>query len=115
MTWPLFRDEWDATVLQNAKMAKDTTMNAEELKEKLYHHDAACRIIARLTQQMSEARTMLVDVQSEEMQEEPLQEEPEEAPQKGITDAIMETLKQTGDVCNIVNCTCNHISSLSLI
>ena len=40
-----FRDEWDATVLQGAKMAKDTTLNAEELKEKMYSHDAACRII----------------------------------------------------------------------
>ena len=41
----IYRDEWDATVLQGAKMAKDTTLNAEELKEKMYSHDAACRII----------------------------------------------------------------------
>jgi len=98
-----FRDEWDATVLQNAKMAKDTTMNAEELNEKLYHHDAACRIIARLTQQMAETRATLIDVQKEAAAEDGYPEDQEmpteeEAPEKGITDAIMEKLKQTGDV-----------------
>lgn len=96
------RDEWDATVLQNAKMAKDTTMNAEELNEKLYHHDAACRIIARLTQQMAETRATLIDVQKEAAAEDGYPEDQEmpteeEAPEKGITDAIMEKLKQTGD------------------
>jgi len=97
------RDEWDATVLQNAQMAKDTTMNADELKEKLYHHDAACRIIARLTQQMDETKLMLLDVQKEvsipknETVEDVEMTPVEEEPQKGITDAIMEKLKATGD------------------
>ena len=84
-------------------MAKDTTMNAEELNEKLYHHDAACRIIARLTQQMAETRATLIDVQKEAAAEDGYPEDQEmpteeEAPEKGITDAIMEKLKQTGDV-----------------
>lgn len=96
------RDEWDATVIENAKMAKDVTLNAEEVAEKLYHHDAACRIIARLTAQMAETRANLAHFQRETSQaaEHPqsahveIAEEPEE---KGITDAIMERLKQTGD------------------
>ena len=90
-------------MLENAKMAKDVTLNAEEVAEKLYHHDAACRIIARLTAQMAETRANLAQFQRETSQaaEHPqtahveMAEEPEE---KGITDAIMERLKQTGDV-----------------
>ena len=84
-------------------MAKDIHANSDELTDKLYHHDAACRIIARLTKQMAETKTMLLEVQQEtqsESQQEENEEEMEQEiePQKGITDAIMEKLKQTGDV-----------------
>ena len=39
------RDEYDATILYNAKVAKDVDGNNQELIEQVYTHDAACRVI----------------------------------------------------------------------
>ena len=46
------RDEYDATILYNAKMQKDVRGNNSELTEQLYTHDAATRVIRALTEQM---------------------------------------------------------------
>ena len=49
-------DEYDATVLYNAKMQKDVRANNGELTDQLYTHDAATRVIRALTEQMIQAR-----------------------------------------------------------
>ena len=53
------RDEYDATVLYNAKMQKDVKGNNQELIEQLYTHDAATRVIRALTEQMIGVRVEL--------------------------------------------------------
>ena len=46
------RDEYDATVLCNAKLMKDNNGNNAELIEQLYSHDAAVRVIRDMTNNM---------------------------------------------------------------
>ena len=54
---------------------------------------------------MAETRATLIEVQREATAEEGVPDDQEMPPaeepvEKGITDAVMETLKQMGDVCN---------------
>ena len=61
-----FRDEYDATVLCNAKLVKDIDGNSQELIEQLYSHDAAVRVIRNLTEKMRAVKsglgTLFIDI-----------------------------------------------------
>jgi pre-mRNA-processing factor 19 len=89
-------DEYDATVLYNAKVAKDVDGNNKELIEQVYTHDAACRVIRSLTEQM---RTVKADLdQARQEIEVPVavpendSQAMEEESVEGVTEAILERL-----------------------
>jgi pre-mRNA-processing factor 19 len=54
-----FQDEWDALVLEAYNTKEQLARSREELATALYQHDAAVRVIARLTKERDEARDAL--------------------------------------------------------
>jgi pre-mRNA-processing factor 19 len=54
-----FQDEWDALVLETYNTREQLARTREELATALYQHDAAVRVIARLTKERDEARDAL--------------------------------------------------------
>lgn len=57
-----FQDEWDALVLESYNTREQLARTREELATALYQHDAAVRVIARLTKERDEARDALSKV-----------------------------------------------------
>lgn len=54
-----FQNEWDALALETYKLKQQLSQTREELATALYQHDAAVRVIARLTKERDEARAAL--------------------------------------------------------
>ena len=52
----ILQSEWDALMLETAKLKRHLNTTREELSRALYQHDAACRVIARLMKERDEAR-----------------------------------------------------------
>lgn len=57
-----FQNEWDALALETFNLREQLTRTREELATSLYQHDAAVRVIARLTSERDEARDALSKV-----------------------------------------------------
>ncbi|KAK1831442.1 hypothetical protein QBC39DRAFT_283111 [Podospora conica] len=57
-----FQDEWDALVLETYNTREQLARTREELATALYQHDAAVRVIARLSKERDEAREALSKV-----------------------------------------------------
>jgi len=55
----IFQEEWDALLLECYKLKQHVTQVRQELSHALYQHDAACRVIARVTQERDKARLEL--------------------------------------------------------
>jgi len=58
----VFQHEWDALALEAFTLKKALAETRQELSTALYHHDAAVRVIARLTKERDEARDALSKV-----------------------------------------------------
>lgn len=57
-----FQNEWDALALETFKLKQQLSQTRDELANALYQHDAAVRVIARLTKERDEARAALSTV-----------------------------------------------------
>ncbi|KAJ5098685.1 hypothetical protein N7532_005686 [Penicillium argentinense] len=55
----IFQEEWDALALESYTLQQNLAQTRRELSAALYQHDAAVRVIARLTQERDEARDAL--------------------------------------------------------
>ena len=59
----VFQDEWDALALETYTLRQNLAQTRQDLSNALYQHDAAVRVIARLTKERDEARKALSEVQ----------------------------------------------------
>lgn len=57
-----FQSEWDAFSLEQYNLKEQLARTREELAVALYQHDAAIRVVARLTKERDEARQALSQV-----------------------------------------------------
>lgn len=58
----VFQEEWDALALETYTLQQNLEQTRRELSAALYQHDAAVRVIARLTKERDEARDALSKV-----------------------------------------------------
>jgi pre-mRNA-processing factor 19 len=58
----VFQNEWDAFALESYNLRQQLGQTRQELATALYQHDAAIRVIARLTKERDEARDALSKV-----------------------------------------------------
>ncbi|OKL58031.1 hypothetical protein UA08_06582 [Talaromyces atroroseus] len=58
----VFQEEWDALALETYTLRQALVQTRQELSTALYQHDAAVRVIARLTKERDEARDTLAKI-----------------------------------------------------
>src|SRR3989338_1890194 len=60
----MFREEWDALVLEHFELSQQFSAAKQELALSLYRHDAGCRVISRLLRENDDLRRSLNSISS---------------------------------------------------
>lgn len=92
----IFQNEWDALALETYHLKRQLHQTRQELSTALYQHDAACRVIARISQERDEAREALSKV-SENMSlpvAQPMEIDGDQPIPTVIVDIVKETLQE---------------------
>ncbi|KAI9021253.1 WD40-repeat-containing domain protein [Hyaloraphidium curvatum] len=98
------QSEWDANMLETFQLKQQYHQVRQELTNALYQHDAACRVIARLTRERDEARAALANVQASlasgaaaapDGDRMDVDQRPPARAAEGITDEIIEKMTET--------------------
>jgi pre-mRNA-processing factor 19 len=98
-----FQNEWDAVMLETFELRLKYRDARQELTGALYNHDAACRVIARLSRERDEARNALANVKeslgaAQQVEADGMDVDRPQASsaqqQEGITDEIIEKMAE---------------------
>lgn len=90
----IFQEEWDALALETYTLRQTLAQTRQELSTALYQHDAAVRVIARLTKERDEARDALSRV-SVEASRVPSNEDAMQVDSTGLPDAVIARIEDT--------------------
>ncbi|CAD6187921.1 unnamed protein product [Caenorhabditis auriculariae] len=93
----MLQDEWDTVMLNSFSLRQQLQVARQELSHALYQHDAACRVIARLSKELTAAREALSTLKPHTASKEKdvsmeVDENAEEA--HGISEAIIKSLEE---------------------
>lgn len=90
----MLQDEWDTVMLNSFSLRQQLQIARQELSHSLYQHDAACRVIARLSKELASAREGLSNLKpnSAKVDDDVSIEESED--HQGLTEALLDKLDE---------------------
>ncbi|KAG5321551.1 PRP19 factor, partial [Acromyrmex heyeri] len=90
----IMQDEWDAVMLHSFTLRQQLQTARQELSHALYQHDAACRVIARLTKEVTAAREALATLKPQAG----IVQATIPQPVSGITEDVIQKLQERATV-----------------
>jgi pre-mRNA-processing factor 19 len=115
-TFKAMQDEWDAVMLHSFTLRQQLQTTRQELSHALYQHDAACRVIARLTKEATAAREALSSLKPQAgiagpvaAQAQPMQTQP--SANVSAVPAIAEPTGMTEEIVTKLNENAGHLTA----